>query len=445
MRVSIPAFCLLVLSAGGSAPAFATEPCGVAWQARNAGPPGTSERSRALATWLGAWSEGDLDTVLVEPERIGEINGINGLDPAAFQDVVDGPARDVEQELEGRLVWLTDRVSSGRYVVEDPGAFKAAAVIVRAEGATDQLRVLVEAADLRCIPMAAGLYTAPIDRDFDRNQCSALHPGEVLRVSRISSDGRWVYVHAGHSVGWLERPTMTPPMTVSETRRYTGAPSRLVVLGDWEATERGRLLRLGTSLPLLGRRADGSFHVLVAGQAGLEDDFVPVDAAVRVGFVPLTRRALLTSVLGHVGDPYAWGGMGSGRDCSRLLRDTFATFGIQLGRHSGVQARAGVTTVDVSNLTEDAKRAAIRAAGRKGVVFLYMPGHIMLYLGYLDGSPQALSAISEYLKPCPKGDQVIRLDRVDVTTLELGRDTARTAFIERIKTLAIFGPLEVRP
>jgi hypothetical protein len=64
----------------------------------------------------------------------------------------------------------------------------------------------------------------------------------------------------------------------------------------------------------------------------------------------------------------------------------------------------------------------------------------MLYLGELDGRDYALSAISEYLLPCPEGGhRTVRIDRVDVTDLERGRHTERTAFIERITTLAILG------
>jgi len=69
-----------------------------------------------------------------------------------------------------------------------------------------------------------------------------------------------------------------------------------------------------------------------------------------------------------------------------------------------------------------------------------MPGHIMLYLGQRDGRDYALSAISEYLLPCPDGGyRTVRLDRVAVTDLERGRGTERTAFLQRLATLAIFG------
>jgi hypothetical protein len=97
--------------------------------------------------------------------------------------------------------------------------------------------------------------------------------------------------------------------------------------------------------------------------------------------------------------------------------------------------------IDVATLDEAAKLDAIRAAAARGIVFLYMPGHIMLHLGELGTKPYALSAISEYLLPCPDGGhRTVRIDRVDVTDLERGRGTERTAFLQRITTLAIFGP-----
>jgi hypothetical protein len=66
----------------------------------------------------------------------------------------------------------------------------------------------------------------------------------------------------------------------------------------------------------------------------------------------------------------------------------------------------------------------------------------MVYLGDLDGRPYAISAISEYLLPCPEGGhQTVRIDRVDVTDLNRGEGTERTSFLTRISRLSVFGPL----
>ena len=92
-------------------------------------------------------------------------------------------------------------------------------------------------------------------------------------------------------------------------------------------------------------------------------------------------------------------------------------------------------------MDEDAKRAEIRRQAERGLVLLYMPGHIMMYLGQDEGQQYAVSAISEYLVPCVGGpDTVYRLGRVAVTTLELGRGSERTAYIQRITNLVVLAP-----
>ena len=120
-------------------------------------------------------------------------------------------------------------------------------------------------------------------------------------------------------------------------------------------------------------------------------------------------------------------------------------YDLLLGRNSAVQSQLGVETIELAGQSDQAKRAAIRAAAERGVVLLYMPGHIMIYLGHerVGGVDHdfGISAISDYLVPCPGGsDTVHRLDRVSVTTLELGRGSERRAYLERIERIALFGP-----
>jgi hypothetical protein len=410
------------------------------WSAR---PAGTGDAQRELATWLAARAPDELDRALLTPGEIARLNDANGARPGTWQDVVREPPRSpraVEDELRERFAHMRPRLETGAWVEARRGSFGSALAIARDSRPVSRFQLVVTPADLRCVPESGGLFTPPMDRDFDRNRCSVLHTGELVRVDRESADGRWVYVAAGHGVGWLELPELTPPLSPAEALAYRDDGDRLVVVDDWVPTERGAFLRLGASAPIVGYDA-GYYQVLVPTLDGLGDDWVRDDAAVHRGLLPLTRRNVLRLVMRRIGDPYGWGGTGGGRDCSRLLHDTFATFGLRFGRNSSVQGESGARTIDVARLSDRAKRDAIRRADADGIVFLYMPGHIMLYLGELDGTPWALSAISEYLVPCPGGgDRTVRVDRVDVTTLELGRGTERTAFIERITRLAVFGP-----
>jgi hypothetical protein len=92
-------------------------------------------------------------------------------------------------------------------------------------------------------------------------------------------------------------------------------------------------------------------------------------------------------------------------------------------------------------LSENGKREAIRAWASRGVVLLYMRGHIMLYLGEADGRDYAVSSIGEYRDHSRRGPETVRhVGEVAVTDLELGRGTDRRAFIERLATLVVFAP-----
>ena len=139
--------------------------------------------------------------------------------------------------------------------------------------------------------------------------------------------------------------------------------------------------------------------------------------------------------------PYGWGGYRENRDCSRLMLDLLGTFGIQMTRNSALQATMGARRVSLEGMSDGDKLETLSRLEREGLVLAYMPGHIMLYLGEDGGSHYALSSLSEYLRPCPQGGQeTVRLDRVEVTTLELGRGTPRTSFVERLSTAVVFGP-----
>src|SRR5690606_14186765 len=95
------------------------------------------------------------------------------------------------------------------------------------------------------------------------------------------------------------------------------------------------LAQMGTRLPLLGRSERG-LHVLVPRRAekdglALVEGLIPADQDAAVeGDLPCTLRTVLTQSFRPLGELYAWGGSRAGmfgRDCSRLLRDTYATAG----------------------------------------------------------------------------------------------------------------------
>lgn len=405
--------------------------------------PGTEARHETAAFWIERMPPGMADQVLVPAEAIAGLNAGFSQVVGAWRSIDDSAVGDrasIDASIAERMAYLKGEVDAGRFVEAEPDAFVGAASVVAAATAVDHQRLVIEETPLRCIPLTGGLFKVPIDRDFDRNACASLHPGERVRVLARGPKGTWLYVHAGHTVGWVENAVFSKRLSPSAIDAWTG-PKRLVPVRDDVTTRGGVRLRLGVSVPLLSKTDDGSYSVLIPGPQGPLEDVVSADASVSEGHEALTRRTLFEAVFSELGDPYGWGGRAGERDCSRLVRDVMGTFGFEMARHSGVQAKLGVRNIDVSELEPEAKRAAIRKAAAEGVVVLYMKGHIMLYVGADGPRDYAISAMSEYLTPCEGGpDTTHRVDAVAVSTLALGENTARTAFIERIRTLVVFEP-----
>ena len=192
----------------------------------------------------------------------------------------------------------------------------------RASEATvaNEIRLIHKEATLYCIPSQHGLYTQPIDKDFNRNHCSGLHPGEIARMLRVTSDG-WSYVHVGHSVGWVRTETLTPPVSQKEAQNYMNHSPRAVVVSDRLAINDTITLRWGTHVPLLSVDAKAGFRILAPTADGMKPFVVPPTASLRQGPLPLTRRNVFTLALAMQDSPYGWGGRKGGRDCSRPPRN----------------------------------------------------------------------------------------------------------------------------
>lgn len=403
--------------------------------------PRVEPQHRDLTHWTQTASD-QADVLLLEGAQIRQLNQKNQQRKSAFQNVFDpqiGDQERVSRELDERVQWLLARIKSGHYVETKMGAFGRASQRIRKAFKVDEFRVVTKGTILHCIPMSSGLFTHPMDTDFNRNHCSGLHPSEIVRVLRSSRADGWVYVHTGHSVGWVDPNQLTPAIAPAIAQQFRDKTPRLVVLDDHLELSNGVILRMGANLPLLATNQAGDYRVQVPHETGLQSVLVSKSANVRAGFLPFTRRNLYALLFSVLDAPYGWGGRDGGRDCSRLILDVFSSFGIQLGRHSTEQSRSGIHSVELKAMSRKDKLKAIRAASKKGVLLLYMRGHIMVYLNESGGRPYAISSISEYMRPCAgKGEQVVRLDRVAVTDLELGRETCRRSFLNRLERLAVF-------
>lgn len=356
--------------------------------------PDVAPQHRTAAYWVDRVraTQGDPDAALLDAEAVAahraalSLPADDGqpLGQADLREPVD-PAR-LEAAVNGRLAAMRERLATGVYVGPDgepAGPDLLAFLDPRPlPPLAPTLRRATAVTSIRCGPLRAPLLkAADPDPDFDRNACSAAHPGEVIQV-----------------------------------------------LADYGAGM--RLVRTRYALGFLP--ADAPLSAPVA-----EDAAAPPPPA-----ATLTRRAVLEAAFARLGEPYGWGGRDGHPDCSRFLMDLFDGFGLGLPRHSARQARAGTFSIDVAAMDDlGAKALLLDSAARRGVVLLHFPGHVMLYLGRDDaGAPMAIHAFSEYVEPCPGGGETLRrADRVAVSTLALGAGSSRGSFLERLTTVTVIG------
>ncbi len=106
------------------------------------------------------------------------------------------------------------------------------------------------------------------------------------------------------------------------------------------------------------------------------------------GFMPYTARNVLIQAFKLQGTNYGWGDMNGDWDCSALMRSLFSVFGFDFPRNGGEQENAGIKLHSFTTAeTVEARKKIIVDKAIPAITMLRMQGHIMLYLGEVNGSP----------------------------------------------------------
>lgn len=457
-RLAWIAVSLLVAVAGCAAPQPATETAdaqvtgvngAAACPARATAParlPGTDAEHLSLSYWLDRMPPEELDRPLLTTAQIADYNARigrrHGEEPTAQRDLLTPmPDAVLEQSLQERIAFVAERIHTGEYVKPD-GTPVSAEELAGIEAMPELSRkrpllVALETVQLRCAAYPGALRQGGAGAgSFDRNACSAAHAQEPMQVLGMAANGMRL-VRTRFSLGFIEGGAPTLQLGKHAAEAFVRGPLAITLADATVEGRDGERLQLAAHT-MLPHREDGRLVVATASGVRL--------AAANPSFVttrrPLTRRGLLEAAFSFLGAPYGFGGADGGRDCSRLTLDLFESFDLALPRFSGWQARAGSSALDMPKGATAAERLAlIERAHQDGAALLYLPGHIMLYLGR-DGSgtPMVLHALGEYAQPCAGGGEtVLDVRRTTVSTLALGRGSSRTSLLERITRVVVVG------
>ncbi|MDD5475605.1 MAG: SH3 domain-containing protein [Syntrophales bacterium] len=263
---------------------------------------------------------------------------------------------------------------------------------------------------------------------FDYWQESILFPNTPLRILHSTLTGDWLYVHAPFVNGWV-RSRDLGIIEKADLDLYRSG-NFIVPLRDRVAIhdEEGRFLfrsRIGGLYPLAaiddrGYRVlamiPGSDSAAMLQSATLSfDDFAPFPLS-------MTPPRIAEIADAMSGSPYGWGGLYGNRDCSAFLRDLFAGFGLWLPRNSYQQAHEKDEFIRLDNLTPVEKEQFIIQNAIPFATILWMPGHVLLYIGERQGRAMAAHVMWGLRTRTWRGEGRIIVGEMAVTTLTPGSE-----------------------
>lgn len=338
--------------------------------------------------------------------------------------------------------WLKDMRRQSR-VSAYPAAHDPAITVVHAS-----MRVLpTHKPVFRKPPRAVGGFP------LDRMQNTLVPAGTPLLITHSSRDGQWALCETEWAAGWIRGHDIA-----RVDRGFMISYQATPLAGFLEdhvpvVSRRGRFLvtgRVGMALPVVGD-ADTSGHRTVRvpvrdhlGQARLVDGVVPETACGAWPF-PASTSVFVRILNALLGQSYGWGGLYENRDCSALMRDVFAGFGVFLPRNSKDQGREG-RVVSLEGMKGREKERTILRRGKPFLTLLYMPGHVMLYLGRdpVSGRPVAYHAMwgLRTSRPFHKAPGRWVIGRTVITSLAPGKKgfplvPPSGQILERLTTMAL--------
>jgi len=314
-------------------------------------------------------------------------------------------------------------------------------------GEAPRYGLVVHFASQRFLPTNEGLYEQRDDSNFDQLQNSALDVGTPVAVVHASADGLWYYVLTEISDGWVEAKNIAlgdvaQVRGFAENRDFAVVikPKADIFLND-DMTDYYDYVRMGMRLPLTAVDA-GRVTVNVPvmdtdGNLAIKQGYMNAED-VNTGYLPFTARNIYKQALMMLNQPYGWGDTGGEQDCSRFLQMVFATVGISLPRDSKDQALVSDTAVDFDGQSDDATKLAGIARAPAANTLLAMKGHIMLYLGTVNGKPYAIHDTTGYTQNVDHQQVTYAIDRVIISDLYLGEGSEKGSLLRRLtRTVSI--------
>ncbi|HPI57919.1 MAG TPA: SH3 domain-containing protein [Syntrophales bacterium] len=305
-----------------------------------------------------------------------------------------------------------------------------------------QYGVITSRTNLRRLPTNEIFLDKPFRGGFDRFQFTLVECGTPVAIFHATRERDWYLIQLSHTKGWVEASQIAtaPKQEVLDFARsnplvVTG--SRVEVYANPSLDQHAATLQMGATLPLESRKVS---HCRVTLPARNDDGtlkraagYVRASDDVHDGYLPFTITNLYRQAFKLLNHPYGWGDLYEGRDCSRFIMDIYRCFGFNMPRNSLRQSQFnGKYRSDIHDLEDGEKIEFLKKYDGRPAI-LYIPGHIMLLLGVIDGKPYIIHSAWAYNDESGFFTRETKyIGRVAVSDTSLGQGTRGGSLLKRI-------------
>lgn len=408
--------------------------------------------------------------LIATPEQIRDFNAKNAQRAESLVDLESYPARWGRAELTEVIQKLSKphagpRFKDGQPVGAEYFAHLATNLGIESLPETSEVRygLVVQRSSMRNFPTDDRIFSEQGAYELDRFMESTAYVGEPIIVLAESTDKKWVLGQVANYLAWIkaeavavgsketvfgyadrgdflvvtakETRTNFDPLdaTLSEVPLYMGMRIPLATAAEIPATVDGQPPNGNYVLKLPVRRDGGGLEIKLA--------LLSRSADVHVGYLPMTRENIIRQAFKLQGTRYGWGGSFHGVDCSSTIMEVYKSFGVLLPRNSGDQANKTVgQAYPLPRGASFEERGRILDRAKVGAA-LWLPGHIMLYLGKYRGEHFVIHAFTGFGRVNDRGElEVVRQQQVAVTPLSILVKEEPKTFLEHVEIIRQLDP-----
>ncbi len=275
--------------------------------------------------------------------------------------------------------------------------------------------IITKNAAVRSFPTQKTLTKEGLADDLDYMQESMFCVGEGVVVCHQTSDGAYSFVQGYQYNGWIQTECIGF-CDKEEMVEFIEAES-FVVVTDAMLNMKNQKLRMGTRLPLVQQTENGYLVKFPArdelGNLIYGQEEIPNQSG-SLGYLNYTEELLLDQAYKMVGQPYGWGDTNENMDCSSTMNAIFKVFGILMPRNTSKLTLFSADVTDLSVMSIQEKKDTIYNAGIGSMILI--PGHVVMYLGDLDGTPKILHNVTGY---SVDGANVEKIMGCRITSMEI--------------------------